>query len=62
MTDKDYLDRALDFIVSGIPEENICEELLDIPEEAEFCSEKCENLNQFCVLRFLEHYKKEEEP
>ena len=60
MTDKQYLDRALDFIVNVIPEENICEELLDIPEEAKICEENCENLNRFCVLRYFKHYKKGE--
>lgn len=60
MTDKEYLDRALDFIVQGIPEENICEELLDIPEEADICERDCQNLDRFCVLRYLKYYNMKE--
>ena len=59
MTDKEYLDKALAFIVEGIPEENICEELLDIPEEAKICEDNCQNLQKDCVKRFLNYYEEE---
>lgn len=58
MTDSQYLEKALDFIVEQEGEnEYICEELHNIPEEFEICAYDCQNLNRNCVLRFLKHYK-----
>lgn len=59
MTDSQYLDKALDFIVEREKDDDyICCALLDIPKEHEICSEDCQNLCRNCVLRFLENYKK----
>ena len=61
MTDKEYLDKALDFIIELIDgDDYICEKLLDIPEEHEICVSTCQNLDKFCVYRFLKYYKLEE--
>ena len=62
MTDKEYLDRAIIFIVELVDGDPapICDLLTSIPEEAEICAEDCQNLDHFCVLRYLKHYKKEE--
>ena len=60
MTDSQYLDKALDFIVEQ--EENddyICTRMLVIPEEYEICVKDCQNLNKNCVRRFLKRYKNE---
>lgn len=61
MTDTQYLDKALDFIVereqSG---DYICCTLHENPEEEEICAKDCKNLCRNCVLRFLENYKKRE--
>lgn len=59
MTDSQYLDKALDFIVEREKSDDyICSELLDIPEECEMCRKDCQNLCRNCVLRFLKYYKK----
>ncbi len=59
MTDSQYLDKALDFIVEQEEvNDYICTELHDIPEELKVCAKDCQNLNRNCVLRFLKHYKK----
>lgn len=59
MTDSQYLDKALDFIVEREKDDDyICCALLDIPKEHEICSEDCQNLCRNCVFRFLENYKK----
>ena len=59
MTDSQYLDSALDFIVEREERDDyICSELLEIPEEYEMCRRDCQNLCRNCVLRFLENYKK----
>ena len=58
MTDKEYLDKAIDFIIVLLDgEDYICERLLDIPEECEICVSGCQNLDKFCIYRFLKHYK-----
>lgn len=59
MTDSQYLDKALDFIVEREQDgDYICCALHDIPEEEEICAKDCQNLCRNCVLRFLENYKK----
>ena len=62
MTDKEYLDKAIDYIleIDG-DNDRICEKLHSIPEEFELCLKDCQNLDKFCVYRFLQHYKKEEQ-
>ena len=58
ISDKEYLDRAIDFIVDREEENDyICEKLHEIPEEFKVCSEDCQNLDHWCILRFLKHYK-----
>lgn len=58
MTQKQLLDNAIDYIRSLVQYDDwICEKMLDIPEEAEFCDANCENISKRCVLRFLKHYK-----
>ena len=58
ISDKEYLDRAIDFIVDREEENDyICEKLHEIPEEFKICSEDCHNLDHWCILRFLKHYK-----
>ena len=58
LSDKEYLDRAIDFIVDREEENDyICEKLHEIPEEFKICSEDCQNLDHWCILRFLKHYK-----
>ena len=58
LSDKEYLDRAIDFIIDREEENDyICEKLHEIPEEFKVCSEDCQNLDHWCILRFLKHYK-----
>ena len=58
ISDKEYLDRAIDFIVYREEENDyICEKLHEIPDEFKVCSEDCQNLDHWCILRFLKHYK-----
>ena len=58
MTDTEYMQRAIAFIVEREEDDDhICETLHNIPEEFEICARDCQNLDRFCVLRFLEHYK-----
>ena len=60
MTDSQYLDKALDFIVEQEKENDyICTRMLVIPEEYEVCVNNCQNLNKNCVRRFLKRYKNE---
>jgi len=59
MTDSEYLDKALDFIVER--EENndyICCELHKIPDEEDLCAKDCQGVDRQCVLRFLKYYQK----
>jgi hypothetical protein len=59
MTDSQYLDKALDFIVEREQSDDyICELLHEIPEEGEICRNDCQGLNRICVLKFLKYYKK----
>jgi len=61
MSDKEYLDKAIDFIVEREEDNDyICEMLHEIPEEHDICAKDCQNLDHFCVLRFLKYYNKEE--
>ena len=61
MTDSQFLDKALNFIVEREEDNDyICEKLHEIPEEHNICAEDCENINRSCILRFLKHYKEEE--
>ena len=57
ISDKEFLDRAIDYIIEVDGTDNICEKLHDIPEEHIFCERDCQNLDHWCVLRFLKHYK-----
>ena len=58
MTDSQYLDKALDFIVEREQADDyICCALHNIPEEFEICANDCKNLCRNCILRFLEHYE-----
>ena len=60
MTDSQYLDKALDFIVEQEEDDDyICTRMLEIPEEYEICVKDCQNLDRICVLRFLKRYKNE---
>lgn len=55
MTDKEYIDEALDFIVEREQEQDyICDILNYFPEETDICAEVCQGLDKFCVYRFLE--------
>jgi hypothetical protein len=58
MTDKEYLDLALEYIIDIDYTDNICETLHNIPEEMDVCARECQNLDRFCILRFLKYYKK----
>lgn len=58
ISDKELLDRAIDFIIWREEDNDyICEKLHEIPEEHKLCAEDCQNLDHWCVLRFLMHYK-----
>lgn len=58
MTNSQYLDKALDFIVEREERDDyICSELIDIPDETELCKD-CQGFDRICVLRFLKYYKK----
>lgn len=60
MTDSQYLDKALDFIVEQEKENDyICTRMLEIPEEYKVCVNDCQNLGRICVLRFLKRYNNE---
>lgn len=60
MTDSQYLDNALDFIVEREEADDyICESLHEIKEEYEVCANDCQNMNRNCVLRFLRHYRED---
>lgn len=60
MTDSQYLDKALDFIVEQEKENDyICTRMHEIPEEYEVCANDCQNLDRICVLRFLKRYNNE---
>lgn len=63
MTDKDYLDRALELIVELTEDDpsDICCELHAVPEEQAFCAEHCEEFDRFCLLRYLKYYKGKEQ-
>lgn len=59
MTDTQYLDKALDFIVEREKSDDyICSELHEIKTEKEVCAKDCKNLDRICILRFLKYYKK----
>lgn len=59
MTDTQYLDKALDFIVEREQDDDyICSELLGTQDEEDLCAKDCQWLDRKCVLRFLKHYKK----
>lgn len=61
LTKSQLLDNAIDYIFSLVEHDDwICNELLDIPKEAEICSATCENISKKCILRFLKHYKNHE--
>lgn len=59
MTDSEYLDKALDFIVEREESNDyICCELHKIPDEEKLCAKDCQGVDRQCVLRFLKYYKK----
>lgn len=61
MTDSQYLDKALDFIVEREERDDyICGFLQEIPKECEMCRKDCQNLCRNCVLRFLKYYTRKE--
>jgi hypothetical protein len=62
MTDKEYIDKAFDFIVEQLEADPgpVCEVLHQIPEEADVCARDCQNLDHFCLLRFFKYYKKKD--
>lgn len=61
MTTEQLLDNALDYIYELVEQEDwICCELVAIPEEEKICSETCDNLCKDCIIRYLKHYKKQE--
>ena len=62
MSDKEYLDKALDLIVEVLKDDPtfVCDVLHDIPEEEEICARECENFDRFCLLRYLKYHKKDE--
>lgn len=58
MTDTQYLDKALDFIVEREEADDyICNVLHDTQEAEDLCSKDCHGLDRICVLRFLKYYK-----
>ena len=62
LTDKEYLDRALDLIVELTEDDasKICDKLHDIPEENAFCASNCGMYDRFCLLRYLKYYNGKE--
>jgi hypothetical protein len=59
MTDKEYLDKAIEYIIEFLDgDDKVCEKLLSIPEEHELCALDCKNLDRFCLYRFLKYYKR----
>lgn len=59
MSDSEYLDKAIDFIVEREKDDDyICCALSDTPDEASFCAKDCQGVDRQCVLRFLKHYQK----
>lgn len=58
MTITEYYDKAVAFIVNTpILEDEICNALDENPVERIVCSKHCQGFDQFCVKRFLKHYK-----
>ena len=58
LTDSQYLDRALNYIVERERHDDyICEELSYYPEDKDICKNDCQGLCRICVLRFLNHYE-----
>lgn len=52
------LNKALDFILEREESNDyICEILLSIPDEGNYCENNCQNLKKECVKRFLKHYE-----
>ena len=59
MTDREYLEEALEFIVKREEDNDyICEELLDDSKENVRCSDDCQGFDKFCVYRLLEIRRK----
>lgn len=55
MTDSQYLDKALDFIVEiEKGNDRICEVLHKYPETNKMCMDDCQGICRICVLKFLE--------
>ena len=58
MTDKDMLNKALDFIVETQQDNDyICGCLHEFPSEEKYCGKNCHDLTCECVRRFLRYYK-----
>ena len=57
LSDSQYLDRALNYIVERERHDDyICEQLSYYPEDNGICKNDCQGLCKICVLRFLKHY------
>ena len=56
MDDKELLKKALDYIMITDDNLYICDFLLDIDEESEYCKENCNNYCTECVKRFLKQW------
>lgn len=55
MTDSQYLDKALEFIVERERNNDyICEVLHKYPETIKMCMDDCQGLCRICVLKFLQ--------
>lgn len=54
----DYLNKAVSFILEREKYTGyICEKLHENPVENLICERHCQGLDQFCVKRFLKHFK-----
>ena len=61
MTDKELLNKALDFIVETQEQNDYICELMNEESVGDYCEKNCQNLNRQCVTMFLERiYKKGE--
>jgi len=59
LSDKEYLDRAIDLIIQLTEDDPsfMCEKLHNYKKENRLCAETCENFDHFCVLRYLKYHK-----
>ena len=64
MESKKLLDNAASYIrellsMIGGDETSLCDELLQYPEEENYCAAYCQRFCNDCVIRYLKHYKKD---